>query len=106
MAATLKRATAIVASTRTLALTATTGVQTIVIGGTISNNDATGVYHSLTAEIQLADLSYVALVTNTPIAVGGALNLPKFVINAGEKLYLTADVSSQLTAYISYVEKS
>lgn len=106
MAASLKKATALIGSTRTLVLTATTGIQTIVIGGTISNIDPAGNYHGVTVEVQQLDSSYINLVTTAPISVGGSLLLPKFVLGPGEKLYMTADAATFIQAFVSYVEKT
>lgn len=105
MAATLKKASAAIGNTRTLVLTATASVQTIVIGGTVSNTDATEAYHGVTVEVQNADSSYTVLVKNSPISVGGSLMLPKIVLLPGEKVYMTADANGFVQAYLSYVEK-
>jgi hypothetical protein len=107
MSATLKKVSGAIAATRTLLLTATAGVQTIVIGGTVSNVDTTGVYHSATVEILQADgTTYISLVTQAPVALGGSLVFPKFVMASGEKLYITADVANMVVAHVSYVEKT
>jgi hypothetical protein len=107
MAATLKKiAVGNILSTRTLVMTATAGVQTILIGGNISNTDVTGAYHGVTVEVQQVDSSYINIVTLAPIAVGGSLQVPKLVLAPGEKLYMTADAPTFLQAYISYVEKT
>ncbi len=106
MAASLKRVSANIATTRTLVMTATAGIQTIVIGGTVSNTDATQAYHGVTIEIQDLSSNYVNLVTLAPIAYSGSLVLPKFVLGPGEKLYMTADAATFVQANVSYVEKS
>lgn len=106
MAASLKKATALIGNTRTLVMTAAAGIQTIIIGGTVSNIDATEAYHGVTVEIQNADSSYTVLVKNSPISVGGSLVIPKLVLAGGEKLYMTADAASFIQAYVSYVEKT
>lgn len=107
MAATLKKvAVGNILSTRTLVMTATAGVQTIIIGGSVSNTDATGAYHGVTVEVQQVDSSYINLVTSAPISVGGSLLLPKIVLAPGEKVYMTADSPTFLQAHISYVEKT
>lgn len=106
MAANLKRTTSSVGTTRTLALTASAGVQTIIIGGLISNSDATEAYHGVTVEIRKPDNVYVILVKNSPVAVGGSLMIPKIVLDPGDKVYLTADASNVIQAHISYVEKT
>lgn len=87
-------------------MTGAAGVQTIIIGGTISNNDATEAYHGVTVEVQNSDSSYTILVKNSPVSVGGSLLLPKLVLGATEKLYMTADAGGYLQAYVSYVEKT
>lgn len=106
MAASLKKASALIGNTRTLVLTATAGIQTIIIGGTISNIDATEAYHGVTVEVQALDSNYTVLVKNAPVSVGGSLILPKFVLGPGEKIYMTADAASFIQAYVSYVEKT
>lgn len=106
MAATLKRASANILNTRTLVLTAAGGYQTIIIGGTVANTDAAEAYHGVTVEIQKVDSTYVTLVKNCPISVGGSLMLPKVVLEAGDKLYMTADASTFIVAHVSYVEKN
>lgn len=106
MAASLKKASAAIGNTRTLVLTGTSGVQTIIIGGTIANTDATEAYHGVTVEVQSVDNSYTVLVKNAPISVGGSLLLPKFVLGPGEKIYMTADAATFIQAHISYVEKT
>lgn len=106
MAANLKRTTSNVGTSRTLALTASAGVQTIIIGGLISNSDPTEAYHGITIEIQKPDNAYVVLVKNSPVSVGGSLMLPKIVLDPGDKVYLTADAASVVQAHISYVEKN
>lgn len=106
MAATLKRASANVLTTRTLVMTASAGLQTIIVGGTVANIDATEAYHGVTIEVQKVDSTYVTLVKNSPVAVGGSLILPKTVLEAGDKLYMTADVAGMVVTHVSYVEKS
>lgn len=106
MAASLKKASANIGTTRTLVMTATAGIQTIIIGGTVSNTDATEAYHGVTVEVQALDSSYAVLVKNAPVSVGGSLILPKFVLGPGEKLYMTTDTVSVVQAYVSYVEKT
>jgi hypothetical protein len=107
MAATLKKiAVGNILATRTLVMTAAASVQTIIIGGNISNTDVTGAYHGVTIEIQQTDTSYINLVTQAPIVPGGSLQLPKIVMVSGEKLYMTADAATFLQAHVSFVEKS
>lgn len=106
MAANLKRTTASVGTTRTLVMTASSGVQTIIIGGLISNSDPTEAYHGATMEIQKPDNSYVTLVKNAPIAVGGSLMIPKIVLDPGDKVYMTSDAANVVQVHVSYVEKS
>ncbi len=106
MAALLKRASASIATTRTLILTAAASLQTVIISGTVSNVDATEAYHGVTIEIQKPDSIYVVLVKNAPIAVGGSLMIPKIVMAEGDKLYMTSDTAGVLATHISYVEKS
>lgn len=106
MAATLKRASANITTSRTLVVTAAPGLQTIVVGGTIANTDATETYHAVTVEVQKSDSTYVTLVKSSPIAVGGSLLFPKTVLEAGDKIYMTADANGFLVTHLSYVEKS
>lgn len=106
MAASLKKASAPIGNTRTLLLTATAGLQTIIIGGTVANTDASENYHGVTVEVQAVNSSYTVLVKNAPVSVGGSLMIPKLVLDPGEKLYMTADAAGFIQAHVSYVEKT
>ena len=106
MAANLKRTTSAINNTRTLIHTAVEGVQTILIGGFVSNKDATEAYRGVTIEIQKLDGTYVVLIKDAVVAVGGSLVIPKLVMDPWDKLYMTADVSGVLETHISYVEKT
>lgn len=105
MASSLKKAAAAIANTRTTLLTAPAGKQTIVINGLVSNLDTTNKStYFVTIEVGTG-ATYRVLVKDAPVPYGGALELPKIVLIAGDVLTMTASASSVLEGYISYVEK-
>lgn len=105
MASVLKKATAAIAATRTSVLTATAAKQTIIITGTVANTDSTNkATYFVTIEVQTG-ATYRVLVKDAPIPYGGALELPKVVMEAGDVLHMTGSAASVLEGYISYVEK-
>lgn len=105
MASTLLQASAAILDTRTAVITAATAKQTIVITGTVSNVDTTNkATHFVTIEVQ-TDATYRVIVKDAPIPYGGALILPKIVLEADDVLHLTASLVSVLEGFVSYVEK-
>lgn len=105
MASVLKKATAAIAATRTTLLTATAAKQTIIITGTVANIDtANKATHFVTIEVQTG-ATYRVVVKDAPVPYGGALALPKIVMDAGDVMHMTASSASVLEGYVSYVEK-
>lgn len=105
MASTLKKSTALIGATRTALLTAAAAKQTIVITGTVSNTDSTNkVTYFVTIEVQTG-ATYRVIVKDAPVPYGGALTLPKIVMDAADVLHLTGSAASVLEGYVSYVEK-
>lgn len=95
-----------VLSTRTLIYTCPAATQSVVFAGTIANIDDTNLLdHWIKIEVQKVDTTYVTIVNKAPITYGGSLSVPKIVLIAGEKLYLTSDTSNVLGARVSAVEK-
>lgn len=105
MASVLKKSTAVVGTTRTALITAAASKQTIVVTGTISNIDTTNkATHFATIEVQTG-ATYRVIVKDAPVPYGGALQLPKIVLESGDILYVTGGIASVMEAYVSYVEK-
>lgn len=100
-------ADAAILSTRTLLYTCPAATQGILFSGTISNIDnALQADHNLTLEVQKVDTSYVVSLNKIIISYNSSLNLPKIVLSPGEKIYLTADLASVLSARVSIVQKT
>lgn len=105
MASILLSASAAIDTTRTTLITATADKQTIVITGTVSNVDTTNkATHFATIEVQ-SGADYRVIVKDAPVPYGGALQLPKIVLQAGDVLHMTASLAGVLEGYVSYVEK-
>ena len=105
MASILLSASAEIADTRTPLITATADKQTIVITGTVSNIDtANKATHFVTIEVQTG-ATYRVIVKDAPVPYGGALQLPKIVLQEGDVLHMTASLVDVLEGYVSYVEK-
>ena len=105
MASTLLQASAAILATRTTLITATADKQTIVITGTVSNIDTTNkATHFVTIEVQTG-ATYRVIVKDAPVPYGGALQLPKIVLQEGDVLHMTASLVDVLEGYVSYVEK-
>lgn len=104
MASLLKKAMAAVAATRTTVLTAATAKQTIIINGLISNIHASKATYFVTIEVGTG-ATYRTLLKDAPIPYGGALELPKVVLEAGDLFCITGSAASAMEVFISYVEK-
>lgn len=105
MASNLLSASAAILATRTTMITAAAAKQTIVITGTVSNVDTTNkATHFATIEVQRG-ANYRVIVKDAPVPYGGALQLPKIVLQEGDVLHITASLVDVLEGYVSYVEK-
>lgn len=105
MASNLLASRAAILNTRTNFITAAAAKQTIVITGTVSNVDTTNkATHFTTIEVQTG-ATYRVIVKDAPVPYGGALQLPKIVLQEGDILHMTASLVGVLEGYVSYVEK-
>lgn len=105
MASNLLSSSNAILATRTTMITAAASKQTIVITGTVSNVDTTNkATHFVTIEVQ-SGATYRVIVKDAPIPYGGALHLPKIVLQEGDVLHMTASLVDVLEGYVSYVEK-
>lgn len=105
MASILKKVALPVANSRTAFFTAAADKQTIVITGTVANTDTTTkATHFVTIEV-FDGSSYKVVVKDAPVPYGGSLELPKIVMEEGDIMNMSADLSGVLEGYISYVEK-
>ena len=105
MASNLLASSAAILNTRTNFITAAANKQTIVITGTVSNIDTTNkATHFVTIEVQ-EGATHRVIVKDAPVPYGGALQLPKVVLESGNVLKMTANLNSVLEGYVSYVEK-
>jgi hypothetical protein len=96
-----------VGTARTLLYTCPASTQAVLFAGTVANIDATNMAdHIVTVEVQKVNSSYVVVAYQVPVTFGGSLSLPKIALDAGEKIYLTADAVSVLATRASIVEKT
>ncbi|SRR6266581_8775501 len=106
MSTTFVSADAAIGTSRTLLYTCPSGTQAVAFSGTIANIDDTNMAtHLITAEVQKTDSSYVSLLNYVMVPYGRSLSFPKLVLQAGEKLYVKAELASTLAARISIVER-
>lgn len=108
MSTTFKRVTATANTTRTLVYTVPASTTAIIFSGMIFNVDSTNkADHSVTVEIQKTDSSYEPMYpADLMVAYGGAPKLPKRVLSAGEKIYVTADAANSIVLSLDLVERS
>lgn len=105
MASSLKRTSSALAATRTVVHTAAANLQTVIVNGLVSNISASKATFFVTIEVGTGT-TYRTILKDAPVPYGGALELPKMFLAAGDTLNFTASAASALEAYVSYVEKS